>query len=204
MNQSASLVSGGVVNCKSIGEFIRRIAIDYVRYGYVRYVIREIPEGKDLLTIDRKLRTHYDVISCRTTRMRRRKKQQAIVQYVRYGQSFVLLATEGEHEQFERLNSYDCRTAPLQVESYSIGIKNQRVLVRIRHEVWASTVDYFDRLALHDIQKVESKLNALPYCHFPDVVRQKQKLVSQINQRRSLAGLPPIAITPRSKNLWCD
>ena len=204
MNQSASLVSGEGVNCKNIGEFIRRIAIDYVRYDYVRYVIREIPEGKDLIAIDRKLRAHYDVISCRTARMRRRQKQQAIVQYIRYGHSFVLLATEGAHDQFERLKSYNCRTTPLQVKSYSIGLKNQRVIVCVRYEVWSKNVRYFERLALHDIHKVEGKLNALPYCHFPGVVRQKQNLVFQNNQRRSLAGLPLVTLAPRTKDLWCE
>ena len=182
------------MNCESIGEFIRRIAIDYVRYGYVRYVVREIPEGKDLHAIDRKLRIHYAVTQCRTTRMRRRQKQQAVVQYVRYGHSFVLLATEGKHDQFERLTSYDCRTTPLQIKSYSIGLKNGRVMVRVRHELWADTIKHFERYALHDIQKVKNKLGSLPYCHFPGVIRQKQKLVVQINQRRQKAGLPLVPV----------
>lgn len=191
------------MNCRSIGEFIRRIAIDSVRYGYVRYVVREIPEGKNTLAIDNKLRAHYKITSCRTTRMRRRQKQQAVLQYVRYGRQFVLLATEGKHDEFERLKFYDCRIAPIQVYSYSIGLKNGVVRVCIRHEVWSGTIKHFERLALHDIDKVEKKLHALPYCHFPGVVRQKQQLVSMINQKRSRAGLPTVALTPRIKELWC-
>lgn len=183
------------MNCESIGEFIRRIAIDYVRYGYVRYIVREIPEGKDLDAIDRKLCIHYDVTQCRTTRMRRRQKQQAVVQYVRYGHSFVLLATEGKHDKFESLTSYDCRMTPLQIKSYSIGLKNGRVLVCVRHELWTDTSRHFDRYALHDLQKVKRKLGSLPYCNFPGVIHQKQKLVSQINQRRQKAGLPLVSVT---------
>lgn len=204
-NQPASyLLSGDRVTCKNIGEFIRRIAIDYVRYGYVRYVIREIPEGKNTLVIDNKLRAHYKITSCRTTRMRRRQKQQAVVQYVRYGRQFVLLATEGKHDEFERLKYYDCRIAPIQVRSYSIGLKNGVVRVCVRYEVWAETLRHFERIALHDLDNVEKKINALPYCHFPGVIRQKQQLVSLINQKRSRAGLPPVTLTPRIKELWCE
>lgn len=176
------------------GQFVRKIAIDYVRYGYVRYVLRQIPEGKNLAVIDQKLITHYQVTFCRTTRMRRRRKQQAVVQYVRYGHSFVLLATEGIHEQFDRVVSYDCRTSPLYFDSYAIGIKNGKVRVTIRRGVWAMVCDRFKQIGLHHTTKVEQQLGALPFCNFPGVVRQKQALVSCINERRDRAGLPRVSL----------
>ncbi len=38
-----------------LGSFLGKIAYNYARYGYHWYAVREIPEGKDLGEVDRKI-----------------------------------------------------------------------------------------------------------------------------------------------------
>lgn len=182
---------------KTLHHFLRRIAIDYLRYGYFRYALREIPPNKDPLLVDRKILSVYGVTRCRTTRMRRRAKELANVQYVRLSRSFLLLATEGTHPVFDRLRSYDFRTTPLHFHGYSIGILREKPCIMICRNEWERVKERFFRIGLHAKDEVERKLNTLPYYRFPGVVRQKYALITAVNKRRKQAGLKLITLSER-------
>ena len=186
---------------QTLGSFLRRVAIDYVRYGYVRYALREIPPEKDPTLIDCKLVALYGVTRCRVTRMRRRKQGLANVQYVRFGHSFVLLATEGHHPIFENLRTFDIRSAPLYFRGYSIGVKQGKPCVMVAPNEWSKVQHRFSQIALHQKESVEHKLNSLPYYHFPGVIRQKLTLVTAINKRRKQAGLLPLSLAFKGQRL---
>lgn len=179
---------------KTLGDFLWRVSIDYIRYGYTRYVLREIPEGKDLEALDQKLIEAYSVSACRVTRHRQRAKGIASVQYVRYRRNFVLLATQGTHEAFDRLCSYDVRTAPLHFEGYSIGLIGERACVRVARRQWRLVEAKVLALAHYDRAKVEAALNTLPYYNFPGVVEQKLKLVKKLNVLRRPKRLPLVRV----------
>ncbi|MCY6494549.1 hypothetical protein [Leptolyngbya sp. GGD] len=179
---------------KTLGDFLWRISIDYVRYGYTRYVLREIPEEKDLEAIDQKLTQAYSVSACRVTRHRQRTKGLASVQYLRFQRRFVLLATQGTHPEFDRLCSYDIRTCPLHFEGYSIGIIGKRSCVRVARRQWRLVEIEMLALATRDRAKVETAFNTLPYYNFPGVVEQKLKLVKKINALRKPKRLPSVKI----------
>ena len=185
---------------KSPGQFIRRIAIDYVRFGYVRYILRQIPVTKDPTLVDRKLVDLYEVTQCRTKRLRRRNKGLANVVYTRFSHSFVLLASgEGIHPMFDKLRSFDIRTTPLHFCDYSIGITQGKPCVKVGCHAWKKVESRFGKIGLHQREKVEEKLNRLPYYNFPGIVRQKTELVTVINQRRKRAGLSRVILSLKTK-----
>jgi hypothetical protein len=179
---------------KTLHHFLRRVAIDYLRYRYFRYALREIPVDKDPLRIDEKILSVYSVTRCRTTRMRQRAKQLANVQYVRWKRSFLLLATEGNHPAFDRIRSYDFRTTPLHFHGYSIGVLQKKPCIMVCRKEWEQVKERFLKIGLHAKSEVERKLNILPYYHFPGVVRQQRALTAALNQRRKQAGLKPITL----------
>lgn len=181
---------------QSLGNFLRRIAIDYARFGYTRYVLKEIPLDKDPSAIDQKIRSAYQVTSCRTARMRMKRQGRARVQYLRFKHSFVLLATEGTHEAFARLHSYDMKDAPLHFQGYSIGFKGSTVSVQVTSRVWRRIERHMEDLIFQPQSVVEEAIASLPYYNFPGVVRQKQHLLHYVNQRRKVAGLQPITFNP--------
>lgn len=179
---------------QTFGFFLRRIAIDSMRYGYVRWALRYIPPDRDPHILDAKLTEVYGVTDCRTTRRRQRQRGLAVVKYIRHHHTFVLLATEGVHEQFDRLRSYDARVTPLHVGQYAIGVQVNQVVVQVRHQVWQAVSQriHFDALGNRAI--VEAKITSLPFYRFPGVNQQIRALVKTINQRRRIAGLPLIVV----------
>jgi hypothetical protein len=106
----------------------------------------------------------------------------------------VLLASDGYHPVFERVRSYDIRSAPLHFRGYSIGIERGKPCVKVCQDEWKRIECRFSKIGLHRQEEVERKLSTLPYCQFPGVIRQKDSLVKAINTRRKLAGLSLITI----------
>lgn len=183
----------------TLGFFLRRIAIDYLRFGYYRWALRVIPPDSDPIAIDTKLLDIYGVTSCRTTRMRQRRQGLAVVQYVRWGHTFVLLATEGTHQQFDRLRSFDAREAPIHIGAYTVGVRSSRVVVEVRQRVWQVVSRQIQLRALGDLTKVETRITSLPFYRFPGVIGQMRNLVGSVNKRRRVAGLPLVRVRIESR-----
>lgn len=182
------------MEARTLGDFLRRIAIDYVRHGWFRYAVRTIPPEKDTLAIDAKMKATYGVTSCRTTRMRCRKKGIASVQYLRFGHTFVLLATEGYQDSLDRITTRDIRESPLHFGGYSVGLARGTVVVEVERKVWQVTEAQLHNLSLIGKEPLEKALSSLPFYRFPGVVRQKLKLFQAINLKRKAAGLPLLTI----------
>ena len=183
----------------TLGDLLRRIAFDYVRFGYYRYAVRSIPEGKDLVKMDEKLRRTYGVTSCRTARMRQRKKGRAVVEYLRWHHTFILLATDGEHKCFSRIRSHDIRDTPLHLGGYSVGLRGKTVSVEVSRQTLHTVKRSVKRIELTNRDQVEKALASIPWFHFPGVVAQQWKLLRQVNQRRKAAGLPEVALPRPSR-----
>ena len=83
----------------SIGGFIQQLAVCYLQRGYWFYVTGDIPPGKDPALIDRKLLAQYEIDLSKYQRCRRKKEGHANLQYLRYQNTFLLLATTGDHRQ---------------------------------------------------------------------------------------------------------
>ena len=108
---------------RSRGAFVQQVAVGLVARGYFFYSKAIMPEGKDLLAIDRKLDQKYGFAMSKWQRSRL-PRDQARVQYLRFNRTFVLLATEGEHRFFEEESQQlDIRRVPLKAFGYSISAK---------------------------------------------------------------------------------
>lgn len=110
---------------KSVGEFLRRIAVDLVPRGYVFYVQGEIPPGKDPAKTDAKIIAQYGIAISKWTRVRHKKQGLARLHYVRFQRTFVILATHGEHSFFtrEQNNVRDLRRTRLRIFGTEMSLK---------------------------------------------------------------------------------
>ena len=106
-------------NCesKTLSRFIHRLMANYLSRGYFYYVIGKIPPHKDPAKTDRKIITQYGIAASKWAKARARKRGEASIQYHRYAENFVILATEGTHRFFteEAFGLRDIRLEPLVV-----------------------------------------------------------------------------------------
>ncbi|MCC6357339.1 MAG: hypothetical protein IT450_01235 [Phycisphaerales bacterium] len=104
---------------------MQQLAVAYITHGYWFYVTGTIPEGKDPAALDAKLINRYGIAISKWTRCRRKKQGLANMQYLRYERFFVLLATKGRHEFFDREQAVirDVRRAPIRFAGYSVGCR---------------------------------------------------------------------------------
>ena len=86
----------------SVEGFVQQLAVAYITHGYWFYVAGRIPEGKDPTAVDVKLIDRYGIAISKWARARRKKQSLANMQYLRHERFFILLATKGRHDFFER------------------------------------------------------------------------------------------------------
>ena len=176
---------------KNLGQFLVKLNL-YLRYGYVRYAVRYIPDDKELEQVDTKILKAYSVTFHRTTRANRRKKGLGNVVYIRYKQMFILLADEGKHESFDRIKWLTFRTQPLHFQGYSVGIKANKPNIIVEPKRWKAIKKKAFAIALHDHEKVVRHFQQISPFTFAGITNQKWKLFLVVNKKRKRAGLPNI------------
>lgn len=182
---------------------MRRLIFDYLRYGYYRISVFTIPERKagEGSRIDEKIIRDYGITHCRMTRMLRRRRGEASIVHLRFDRWVVLLATEGRHQQEERVRWHDLREGPLTLWGYSIRYENGSPTVRVGERKWKRIRESAHRIALHHEKRVsyffQVWLERVIGFNHPGVIQQKMKLRNEINNRRGAARLPKIS-RPRS------
>lgn len=179
-------------NIQSLSLFLAKIAL-YVRYGYTRYAIRQIPEGKDLIATDFKIVRAYEITFSRPKRSKRKKQGLANVMYLRYKNTFILLATEGEHETFNNIDSIDLKQHPIIFSGYTVFIKNHKPCVQISKRRFKVVKKITIEMTLHNHGKVTRWLRSItPFNRFKGINQQRWKLYKQVNKKRKAAGLTKI------------
>ncbi len=86
----------------SIEGLVQQIALSYLRHGYHWYVTGTIPQRKDPCVVDDNVLRKYDIRHCWRARADNKARGIANLQYIRHGRFFVILATQGHHEFYER------------------------------------------------------------------------------------------------------
>ena len=126
----------------SVEGFVQQLAVAYITHGYWFYVAGTIPDDKDPAAVDAKLVDRYGIAISKWARCRRKKRGLANMQYLRHGRFFVLLATKGRHEFFEREIAMirDVRRKSIKFAGYSVGCRKGRdgrwhVSVRVGREL---------------------------------------------------------------------
>lgn len=173
----------------SLGGFLWRIAL-YVRHGYTSYAMRQIPEGKDIESVDSKIFLAYNCTYNSNLKKKRRKEGKANVTYLRHEQTILLLATPGVHEEFYK--SADVKSIyenPIYYSGYSIGIQQGKPCIKIAPKRFKKISDRLHQIALHDKRKVVGYFQQISPFTFKGVADQRWKLFRQIQKRRRTAGL---------------
>jgi hypothetical protein len=174
--------------------FVQQLAVCYVGRGYWHYVTGQIPAGKDPRAIDAKLISRYGIDVTKWTRARRKQQGRASMQYLRFGDFFVLLATDGVHRFFAEESAIrDARTSPVVFGGYSIGIRGRRVHVRIADRAYAELRAYLLEIALHrSVPSLANEFYSLPFEPWGPVKVQHFSLLGAVNDLRRRAGLRPV------------
>lgn len=194
----------------SVAGFVQQLATCYLPHGYWFYVQGRIPPDKDPVAVDAKLVAKYGISLSRSARARRKRVGIANVHYLRWGESFVLLATHGHHPFFdaEGANLRDARRVPIKLAGYSISVRRGgyrrrtdprlpavrddrwRVSVRIGQPEYRRLKAHFqDRSLRSSAEALGAELYRLPYEPYAPVRQQVLNLVRLINRRRKTAGL---------------
>ncbi len=185
----------------SVEGFVQQLAVAYITHGYWFYVTGEIPEEKDPAAIDSKLIERYGIAISKWARCRRKKQGLANMQYLRHERFFVLLATKGRHDFFERERASfrDVRRAPIKFAGYSIGCRMGRdgrwqSSVRIDAIPFAELVAQFSDVALRKSNQVlADSTRGLRYARYAPVTRQIITLIRRTNRIRRTSGRSEIS-----------
>lgn len=182
----------------TLAGFIQQLAVSYVANGYFFYVLGTIPDGKDPARTDAKLIARYGIDCSKFVRARRKRAGLANVQYIRFRNRFVLLATHGDHRFFqdEATQIRDVRREPLKVEGYAISFRAGRVCVRIQRDEYEPLKSHFLALATHrSAENLSDEFAAVPYQPYAPVRGQLLCVWRAVNRVRKDAGFEPVPIT---------
>ncbi len=189
----------------SVSGFIQQLAVAYVGRGYFFYVVGQVPDGKDARLIDEKLARKYDISASKATRARRKALGLANVQYIRFKDKFVLLATSGKHEFFlhEAGQIRDAREIPIKLLGYAVSYRGGHPHVRIEQSRYLELKAYLTDLAVHRSKDwLEGQFKSLWYEPYAPVRSQLHCVLREVNVRRKRAQfelLPSSCIRTRRR-----
>jgi hypothetical protein len=194
----------------SVEGFVQALACNYLPHGYWFCVCGVIPEAKDPERVDQKLIDKYRIAVSRQGRVRRKQAGFANIHYLRYERFWVLLATHGVHEFFERekTNLRDARKVPIQFKGYSISVKQGgrvrkadpdepavsdgrlRVRVQIGREAYRELKACFLEIATRrSAEVIGAEFHKIPFEPYAPVRQQMLNILRLVNRARQEAGL---------------
>ncbi len=197
----------------SVTGFVQQVAVQYLTHGYWFYVQGCVPTNKDPALVDAKLVAKYGIGVSRQSRARRKAVGIANVHYIRFGRTFVLLATHGHHPFYddEGDNIRDARRVPIKFCGYSISVQKGGYLRKTTSEEaplpdhhWRSRVQiqrdeylllkaYFMEHAVRwSSEYIADALYNVPYEPYAPVRQQMLNILRLINDQRRTAGLQTI------------
>ncbi len=183
--------------CKatSVPGFIQQLAVGYIARGYFFYVVGRVPKGKKPERLDEKLIAKYGIVGSKAKRSRRKALGLANVQYLRFEDHFVLLATSGKHEFFlhEAAQVQDAREIPIKLFGYSVSYRNGHPHVRIEQKQYLELKAWFTNMAVHrKRESLEAELRSLPFEPYAPVRSQLHCILRDVNRRRKVAQFEPV------------
>jgi len=102
------------------------LLVNLIAKGYRYYFIGKLKPSKDPHAFDQRMIDHYGANLPKWTRERRKRAGNANFRYIRYGETFFLLATEGAAATFWREDHSrirDLRVSALRFSGYSISFR---------------------------------------------------------------------------------
>jgi len=190
---------------RSIEGLIQQLAVGYVARGYWFYVTGVVPAGKDPRIVDEKLIEKYGVALSPSARSRRKRAGMANLQYVRFENFFVLLATMGRHRFFEEeaKTIRDVRESPIKFAGYSISYRGGHAHVRIEQNVFNELKAYLVEYSLHRFREtLERSFSKLDFAAYAPVRSQLLSLLRAVNAKRRSAGYEPLSSSCLHLRRW--
>ncbi len=186
---------------------VQQVATSYLRHGYWCYVTGSAKPGVDLEALDRKLIDKYEIALGERERTARKRRGLANMQYIRYRNWFLLLATEGHHpfKQAERNVIQDCRRIPIKFEGYSLSYRQSGLTpvgggprtwhssVRIDDATYKQLKGFFlDRACHRSVENLSNDFARVPYARYAKVRRQLLDILRNVNEARARMGYEPV------------
>ena len=179
----------------SIEGFVQQVAVSYLKNGYWFYVMGATRPGRDPAVVDRQIIERYGIALSKWGRCRRKEKGEASLQYIRFEQTFLIMATPGRHAFLEREKDAvrDAREVPIKFAGYSMGYSGGHAYVRIEREQFKVVKSYFCEVAAkRPAQYLRAELLKLPFEPYRAVAQQLRGLLLEVNRTRTRAGLRPL------------
>lgn len=188
---------------------VQQVAVCYLRHGYWFYVTGRINRTKDPLKIDQKLISKYGIDLSERERADRKRRGLANLQYIRYQNWFVMMATEGHHplKQQERKQIRDCRRYPIKFEGYSVSYRRSPITpkgggppkwhacVRIDNATYKQLKSYFHDRATHpSAEELARDFAKIPFCRYAPIRRQLLNILRSVNKQRQKMGYSIVPI----------
>lgn len=190
--------------------FVQQLAVGYVARGYFFYVNGNVPKRLSPEDQDQRILKKFDVARSKWSRYRRRKRigpdgrPLANVQYIRFRNYWVLLASSGHHRFFDVHSSKslsgvsqinDVRERPIQYGGYSIGHRNGKASIRINRRAYRQLKAHFLNLALatNSTTLLEHEFLYSPFEPYGGVTRQMFAILRAVNRLRKTAAYPMVS-----------
>ena len=188
---------------------VQQVAVSYLRHGYWWYVTGRIPVSKPPELIDQKLLDKYGIALTERQRAYRKSRGLANLQFIRYQNWFLLLATEGHHpfKQQEHHQIRDCRRHPIRFEGYSLsyrrggatpkggGEPKWHACVRIEPLTYKELKAYFMTRACHrSVAHLADDFRRIPFARYAPIRRQLLHIHRAVNRARDCMGYDPVPI----------
>lgn len=189
---------------------VQQVAVSYLRHGYWFYVTGRVKKNKDPSSVDSKLIEKYGIAISERERSRRKRRGVANLQYIRYQNWFLILATAGNHpfKQQEQPQIRDCRRVPIKFEGYSISYRRSGVTpvgagspkwhasVRIDNQTYRDLTAFFvDRACHRSIENLTADFARVPYARYAPVRRQLLTLLKRVNAARARVGYDAVPVS---------
>lgn len=188
----------------SVTGFVQQLACHYLPHGFRWYVTGVIPEHKNPANTDKKILATYGINISKRQRARNKELGRANLHYLRFDRFFVIIASEGRHEFFEREGDRirDIRRVPIRFWGYSISYRRGGKTrtgevdsgwhshVQIDRERYKEERAYLLERSLRlSAEHLVDELRDLPFEPYAPVRRQMLLLLRAVNARRKIAGL---------------
>jgi len=192
----------------SIEGVVQLIAASYLRHGYYWYMTGRIPSTKSAANIDEKLIRKYQIAISDWERSHRKKSGLANAQYLRFGDWFIILVTEGHHKLRtpcilggESENIRDCRRIPIRFRGYSISYRRAGITVpgevqprwhahvRIDGPTYSAMKSHFQRMAVHrSAENLAKEFKRIEFVGYAPIRRQLLNILRAVNRVRKQSG----------------
>ncbi len=111
----------------------------------------------------------------------------------------MLLATEGEHPIFQGERMTDIRAVPLRYNGVTIRCVNGKARVAWSEGVYRKLRRGFLKVALGQAGRIEARMAAIRHPMYPDIIRQKERILRAVSARRKRAGKPRLSLGGHSE-----